>query len=83
MKTEINSTHNPNYKLVQTTVFLNGNFLDLVYGETNESLNAGLEIYFKKSKDGNHYRSYRYREGFVPSKYLAYYTYLKHYCNEW
>jgi len=77
METPINNTHNPSYKLVQTTIFLNDKFIDLVYGETNEGFNEGLEVYFKKSKDDNHYKSFRYKDGFIPKKYYSYYEFLR------
>ena len=69
--------HNPSYKLVETTVFLNGKFITFVYGETNEGGNEGLEIYFKKEKEGHFYNSRRYLEESVPKKYLNYYEFLK------
>jgi hypothetical protein len=74
-----NKAHNPNYKLVETNVFLNDVFVDLVYGETNEGFNEGLEVYFKKERNEHHYKSFRYLEGSVPKKYLSYYEFLKQY----
>lgn len=69
--------HNPSYKLVETTVFLNDKFITFVYGETNEGHNEGLELYFKKEKEGHFYNSRRYLEENVPKKYLNYYNFLK------
>lgn len=69
--------HNPDYKLVQTTVYLNDRFVDLVYGETNNGENAGLEVYYKKERDGHFYRSYRYEQDFIPKKYINYYEFLR------
>lgn len=72
-----NIKHNPSYKLVETTVFLNDRFVTLVYGETNEGENEGLEVYYKKEINGHHYRSYRYNDSFIPRMYLRYYEFLR------
>lgn len=73
----VQEPHNPNYKLVETTVYLDGKFIDIVYGETNSGNNQGLELYFKKEINGHFYNSRRYLEEVVPKKYLNYYEYLK------
>ncbi len=73
----INTPHNPSYRLVETTVFLNNRFLTLVYGITNDNTNEGLEIYFKKSKDFHFYKSFRYTLETLPKKYLNYFEFLK------
>jgi len=36
--------HNPNYKLISVTI----DNKELVYGETNDGQNKGLEVYFPK-----------------------------------
>lgn len=64
--------HNPHYKLVETTVFEDNVFKTLVLGITNDGTNKGMEIYFKRERDGHHYKSFRYSKESLPKKYLVY-----------
>jgi hypothetical protein len=76
MKEIINKPHNPQYKLIETTVFDGYKFLTLVWGISNTGDNEGLEIYFKKEKDGHFYSSRRYLVNEIPNKYKRYYESL-------
>jgi len=74
--------HNPDYKLAGTIIFTGSNFIELVYGETNEGQNIGLEAYFKKEKNGHFYTSRRWDEDSIPTKYTTLFSRLQHECWE-
>jgi len=71
--------HNPDYKLVETTIFLDGRFITLVYGETNEGENKGLELYFKHNREDHFYSSRRYALDKVPATYKLHCETLQNY----
>lgn len=68
--------HNPDYKLIETTVFNGKIFIDLVWGISNDGQNEGLEAYYKRKKDGHFHKSYRWLADEVPPKYKGYYESL-------
>lgn len=61
------------YKLIEQSYETANGFVDLVYGETNDGTNPGLEAYFYKNPRftaGHHY-SRRWPLDKVPAKYQA------------
>ena len=71
--------HNLDYKLVGVIQDMYNRSIELVYGESNEGLNQGLEVYFYKPKSDHFYTSRRFKEGKVPGKYMPDYNLLKGY----
>jgi len=71
-----NKKHNPNYKLIEVTIYDGNRFITYVAGIDNDGENAGLELYFKKEKYGHFYNSRRYLISEIPEKHKSFYTYL-------
>lgn len=70
--------HNPYCKLIETTIFDGVRFIELVYGINNDNKTSeGLELYFKKTKDGHFYKSRRYLTDEIPTKYKKYFESLQ------
>lgn len=77
-------SHNPYCRLVGQLVFLDGKYIELVYGIENDGTNEGLEAYFYNVDDYSegHYRSYRWLDDRIPKKYINQYEKLKSHVNE-
>lgn len=65
--------HNPQYKLVEVEI----DNKTLVYGETNEGKNQGLEVYYYKANAEHFYTSKRYEANKVPQIYNELYLKLQ------
>lgn len=68
--------HNPDYRLIGTTIFDGSKFIEFVYCISNKGDNEGMELYFKNSKDGHFYTSRRYLFDEIPKKYQYYFECL-------
>lgn len=71
------SPHNPHCKLIETNIFNGTSFLDVVYGIENTGENEGLEVYYKKERDGHFHRSRRWTANEIPTIYSKYFYALK------
>jgi len=75
-------THNPYCKLIETNIFNGSAFLTLVYAIENNGGNEGLEVYYKKEKEGHFYTSRRWLTNNIPNGYKKYFNALKEQVSE-
>lgn len=75
--------HTPGYKLIRKWVSTPDGYRHVIYGETNEGGNPGLEVYYHRDNaQGHHHYSRRWPWGKIPSKYQDDALTLKTFINE-
>lgn len=76
--------HNPDFRLIETMVYFDGKYVNLVYCVSNNGENEGLEAYYHKTKDyaEHFYRSYRWETNKIPPKYIKYFNRLKQFISK-